>query len=127
MTRSSSLLTATLLAFATATTAPAVSADPIAGAAIGGGVGALAGHAVSGRNGALIGGTLGAIAGYQIGKHHHRRHYASHRYHHRPVRAYYAPRPYYYTAAPVYVHHRHRHVHYYHDRYGRPVRVVTWR
>jgi hypothetical protein len=35
-------------------------------------------------------------------------------------------RPVHYISRPV-VHRGHRHVHYYHDRYGRLIRVYTWR
>ena len=47
------------IVFVTATaivSANPASADPVAGAAIGAGVGAVAGHAISGRDGALVGG-----------------------------------------------------------------------
>ena len=136
-----SYLTTTLFVIATAITIPATAADPIAGAAIGAGVGAVAGHSISGRDGALVGGALGAAAGYHIAKRHdrsHNRRHVSHRtyqrpvyYRARPVHDYQAPRrnsarPVYLTSsAPAY--RGHRHVRYYHDRHGRLVRVVTWR
>jgi uncharacterized protein YcfJ len=121
---------------------PASSADPIAGAALGAGVGAVAGHSISGRDGALVGGALGAVAGYHIAKKHHGKHRHRHvrhysprpvHYYHRPARAYYAPRvyhaprPVYYAARPVVHRSVHRHVHYYRDRHGRLIRVTTWR
>ena len=53
-----SVLASALFAFAAATTPYSASADPVAGAAIGAGAGALVGHAVSGRDGALVGQTI---------------------------------------------------------------------
>ena len=101
--RSKSIFTTTLFVLTTvvASADPAF-ADPVAGAAIGAGVGAVAGHAVSGRDGALVGGALGAVAGYEIGKNRarHRTQTVQYRdrpvhHHHRAVRSSYAPRGYY--------------------------------
>ena len=93
----------TIASFAIVTAVAGISApanaDPVGGAAIGAGVGALAGHAISGRDGALVGGAVGAVAGYQIAKHRtaHRQvrsvHYRPVRHYHRPVRVY-QTRPY---------------------------------
>lgn len=90
-------------------------ADPIAGAAIGGGAGALVGHAVSGRDGALVGGALGAVAGYQVGKR-YRENRVREAQRHRPVR-------YYQSRAKG---HRHHHAHRAHTN-GHRVRHSTRR
>jgi uncharacterized protein YcfJ len=105
----------TLFLLANAAIVPAASADPLVGAAIGAGVGAVAGHAVSGRDGALVGGALGAVAGYQIGKHHSRsnpRRHVSSLHYQQPVRHYRGKQAY----------HGHRHTRYYRDQNGRLIR-----
>ena len=111
--------TASLLAMAMTVALPDAYADPvpIAGAALGAGVGAVAGHSISGRDGALVGGALGAVAGYQVGKHYSRNH---RRVSSRPV--YHSTRPVRYASRPVA-----RHIYgrgpYYRDQYGRLVRL----
>ena len=137
-----SYLRSALFAIATAVSMPGAAADPVAGAAIGAGVGAVAGHAISGRDGALVGGAVGAVTGYQIAKNHHRAHQRRHvayrsyqrpvYYRQRPARVYQAPnrhysaRPAHYVSRPS-AYRGHRHVQYHYDRSGRLVRVTTWR
>ncbi|HTH93926.1 MAG TPA: YMGG-like glycine zipper-containing protein [Rhodocyclaceae bacterium] len=72
-------------------------ADEFGGALVGGGVGAVVGHAVAGRNGALVGGVVGAVTGASIAS--QPRYYAAPpAYGYAPQQvAYYAPPP-----APVY-------------------------
>ena len=60
---SKSVIAATLFATGLAASGTARAADPVGGAILGAGAGALLGHALGGRDGALIGGALGAVAG----------------------------------------------------------------
>ena len=75
----------------------ALASDAVLGAVVGGGLGAMVGNHVSGRNGAVIGGAVGAAAGAAIasdndGYRHRRSGYA-----------YVAPAPVHvYSPAPVY-------------------------
>lgn len=107
----------------------AMADDTVAGAVVGGSVGALVGHSMGGRDGAIIGGAIGALTGVAIADddHRHRRHsrvylapppvYAP------PPPVYYAPPPpVYYAPRPVvYVpyHHPRPYVHHYYGRHGR--------
>lgn len=58
-----SIFAATLLATGLTASGMAQAADPVGGAILGAGAGALLGHVLGGRDGALIGGALGAVAG----------------------------------------------------------------
>lgn len=51
----------------------AFASEPLLGALIGGGAGAIVGNAVGGRDGAIVGGALGAVAGAAIGSHRYER------------------------------------------------------
>ncbi len=69
--------------------------DAVLGAVIGGGLGAVVGNHVSGRDGAIIGGAVGAAAGAVIASEDDR--------HYRPRSVYVAPPPVrVYSPAPVY-------------------------
>ena len=69
--------------------------DAVLGAVIGGGLGAVVGNHVSGRDGAIIGGAVGAAAGVVIASENDR--------HYRPRPVYVAPAPVrVYTPAPIY-------------------------
>ena len=69
--------------------------DAVLGAVIGGGLGAVVGNHVSGRDGAIIGGAVGAAAGVVIASENDR--------HYRPRPVYVAPSPVrVYAPTPVY-------------------------
>lgn len=107
----------------------AMANDAVAGALLGGGVGALVGHSVGGRDGAIIGGSIGAITGVVIADdgHGHRRNSRVYLappppvYYAPPPSVYYAPQPVVYAPPPpprVFVQ-RYYDRHDYHDRRGR--------
>lgn len=97
--------TAAALALAGIST-QAAAADPLAGALIGGGIGAAIGHSADGHHGAAVGGVLGAIVGSAIaadsGPYYYDRGYYDGGYYAPAPRAYYAPAPVYVEPAPVY-------------------------
>ena len=65
--KSANLAASILMAGALAAGSPAAMAsDKLAGALIGGGVGAIAGHAIGGNDGAAVGGFLGAMVGVAV-------------------------------------------------------------
>lgn len=65
--KSTSLAASILMAGVLAVGSPAAMAsDKLAGALIGGGVGAIAGHAIGGNDGAAVGGLLGAMVGVAV-------------------------------------------------------------
>ncbi len=95
-------------AFATVMAAGAVSTqasahdDPVLGALVGAGIGAVIGHGVNGHDGAVVGSALGAVAGAAIAAsadgHYDSGYYQATPYYGAP--AYYEPTPAYY-APPV--------------------------
>jgi ABC-type Fe3+-hydroxamate transport system substrate-binding protein len=56
----------TALILSSALSANAMADDTAAGAVVGGGIGAIVGHAMGGRNGAIVGGVLGAVVGSSV-------------------------------------------------------------
>lgn len=81
--------------------------QPVLGAIVGGGAGAMIGQSIGGRDGAVIGGAIGAAAGVAATQHRHSGYGASVGFGYpAPVYVpappvYYAPPPVYYAPAPV--------------------------